>query len=436
MFAGFVERPNLQATVNINSVLVELLDQHGHRDVIDNIRTLLERGQIELTASAKYHALLPFLPEHEVKRQIILNDQAHKKYFGDAYQPSGFFPPEMAFSAEVADIVSGMGFKWIIVDELSFPPKSGSVDYTKRYRIKGLDDFEIYFRERETSWTILSGQLGTGELLLKSLGGRAKQPGYLLTAMDGETFGHHRPGLELLLFNLADSKELPSRKVSDIATEVKNVETVTPQPSTWALMRKDLERNAPFSRWKDPDNQIHHLQWQLTEMAIKLYEEDHKLLKNIKEDKLDQSLHSDQYWWASARPWWSIEMIELGAKELYDAITDKTGKDQKLQQKAKELYHSIVFEAFDWQRSGKVDALARQEDEEFTRNVDVALPELPKEEVEKMTKRLRKEMKTAADKEQFERATQIRDRIKHIEELAADVEKPKTTSSGTQEWDS
>lgn len=435
LFRGFVERPGIKATVNINSVLIDLLDQHGHGDVIDDIRTLLEREQIELTASAKYHALLPFLPEHEVRRQVELNNRTHKKYFGDAYRPKGFFPPEMAFSKEVAVVAADLGYEWIIVDELSFPGEKLPVDYSKLYSMEGLDDFMIHFREREASWTILSGQIGTGELLVKSLGDRVDKPGYLLTAMDGETFGHHRPGLEMLFFNLADSGELDICKLSDLKGVIKDVESIEPRPSTWALMRKDLERNAPFSRWKDPDNEIHQKQWELTEMAIAAYDERHKMSDNSHEDELDKSLHSDQYWWASARPWWSIEMIESGAKELYDAIiAADVGEDMASQ--AKEIYHDIVFTAFEWQRAGKVDELSRKEDEEFTQKTDAALPQLPRKEVEKMIAQLKKEMKIAAGKEQFERATQIRNRIKGIKELAADVENPQLKTHGVKEWDS
>lgn len=434
LFAGFVDRPNLQATFNINSVLIELLDSHGHQDVIDNIRTLLEREQIELTASAKYHAMLPFLPDYEVRRQIDLNNRSHQKYFGDAYKPRGFFPPEMAFSPELAKIVADEGYEWIIVDELSYPHDELPVDFTTRYNVEGLDDFGIYFRERETSWTILSGQIGTAELLQKSLGDRLDQDGYLLTAMDGETFGHHRPGMELLLFNVADSKEMPSRKVSDLEDNIEPVRSVKPQASTWALMRKDLERNAPFSRWQDPDNEIHQMQWKLTNMAIDAYKDKHSKQKDLVEDELDQSLHSDQYWWASARPWWSIEMIELGAKELYDAIC-ASDVDQKTKDEARELYHDIVFTAFDWQREGKVDELAKAEDEEFTRNTDAQLPQLPRDEVDKIVERLKEEMKIASDKERFERAKQIRDRIKYIKELAADVDEPTVNTHGVREWD-
>ena len=62
IFRLLLEKPNAKITVNINGVLLELFEKHGHRDVIDMIEKLLSRGQLELTGSAKYHPLLPFLP--------------------------------------------------------------------------------------------------------------------------------------------------------------------------------------------------------------------------------------------------------------------------------------------------------------------------------------------------------------------------------------
>src|SRR5580765_5156251 len=66
---GLLEHPDAKVTININGVLDELLEANGETDVIEGLRTLLERGQIELTASAKYHPLLPMLSDEEIVRQ-------------------------------------------------------------------------------------------------------------------------------------------------------------------------------------------------------------------------------------------------------------------------------------------------------------------------------------------------------------------------------
>lgn len=413
---GLLAHPNARVTLNINGILDELLDQEGEHDVLEGLTELLRRGQIEMTASAKFHPLLPMLPDEEIIRQIELNNETHKKYFGDLYQPKGFFPPEMAFSRHVAEVVAGLGYKWIIVDELSFKKEQGGLDPTTLYTIPGLENFQIFFRERAMSYKILSGQLGTGSLLLESIGDRLKQDQYLLTAMDGETFGHHRPGLEHLLFEIYESDSVETSLISDLEKHFPKRTEIEPLPSTWALMEKDLEKSEPFSRWKDSRNVIHTMQWELTDLALDVMRraDRHHPAFPAAREALDRALHSDQYWWASAKPWWSLEMMERGAKELRDTIGLAPGVTNAEKQKAQEIYQNIIFTGFDWQREGLVEQLARQEDEEVRQLTDAGMPKLPKAEIEKIVANLTKEMESMAASQEFERAAQLRDRIKEL----------------------
>ncbi|MFC1662539.1 UvrB/UvrC motif-containing protein [Patescibacteria group bacterium] len=420
---GLKENSHAKATVNINGILCELLAKYNGQDVLDDLRLLIKRGQVELTGSAMYHPLLPTLPEDEIKRQIKLNTEASKKFFGQLYQPNGFFPPEMGFSKKVAEVAQAMGFRWVIADELSFGKDINQIDYSVIYEVAGLKNFYIFFRERKMSYKILSGQLGTGELLIDSLGDRLHKDEYLLTAMDGETFGHHRPGMEHLLFEIYKSKKLETVNVSELIGLFADRKSVDPLPSTWALMEKDLENNAPFSRWNDPKNIIHKKQWQLTNLAIKTT---HRLDKDDKSyakvrPALDRAIHSDQFWWASAKPWWSLEMIEAGAKELKDTILINSKATKKEKDQAISLYQDIIFTGFEWQRDGTVERLSKEEDEEVRQRTDQGMPKLPKSEIKKIILNINKEMKAVADKQEFERAAQLRDRIKELESYAKEA---------------
>jgi alpha-amylase/alpha-mannosidase (GH57 family) len=431
------EFPDAKLTLNINGILLEHFDNCGEDDVLELIKELLAKGQLELTGSAKYHPLLPFLPDEEIARQIKLNEETHRKYFGDLYKPKGFFPPEMGFNKHVAEVVAKLGYEWVIVDELSFPREKWPVDYSKIYTIEGLKNFKIYLRERKMSWIILSGQVGTGNLLIQGLGDRLNKGEYLLTAMDGETFGHHRPGLDHLLFEIYQSPDLKTILISDLPKHFQKTEPIEPLASTWALMAKDLEKKKPFSRWKDEENAIHNLQWELTNLAMGVvYKAAKKKAAGYEEARtaLDRALHSDQYWWASAKPWWSIEMIERGAKELRDSILLTPGVSQKAKNQAHELYKSILFTAFDWQREGVVDALAHSEDEEIRQRTDVGIPKLPKEEIDKMVANLEREVKLLAERQEFERAAQIRDRIAELKRYEEEAPAPRFSPEGDKEW--
>ncbi|MEA1958096.1 MAG: hypothetical protein U9N44_00255, partial [Chloroflexota bacterium] len=76
-------RPNGRVTLNISACLIEQLDRYGLNDVIDGLRSLAGCGQIEFTASAMYHPILPLIPRSEVVRQIELNTAVNRRFFGD-----------------------------------------------------------------------------------------------------------------------------------------------------------------------------------------------------------------------------------------------------------------------------------------------------------------------------------------------------------------
>src|SRR3990172_2050658 len=406
---GLLDHPAARVTLNINGVLRDLGEEFGHKDVIEMVGQLLDRGQIELTGSAKFHPLLPKIPEDEIKRQIELNAVTLKKYFGE-YQPRGFFPPEMAYDAVVAKVAKEMGFSWIIAEELSHP---GKVAYDRIYQDQETG-ITLFFRERETSYKILSGQLGTDRLFLEALGARVWKNEYLLTAMDGETFGHHRPGMDRALMELLSLEAVPTVLISELPEKFPQVEKVSPRPSTWALMEKDLEKKVPFARWDDPDNEIHKAKWELTDLAIKAVtgSKDPGKAREL----LDRSIHSDQYWWASARPWWSLEMVERGAYDLKETVLAVEDAPEEVKRQAQDLYFKIITTGFAWQRTGKVEALAKAEDEEIRMRTDASLGDLPKEEIEKMVAHIKAEMEEVALHQEYERAALLLDRIRELEE--------------------
>lgn len=421
LISGLRAHPRARLTLNINAGLTELFDQYGCQDVIAGIKELAERGQVELTASAKYHPFLPLMPAEEIIRQIKLNTETNKKYFGDAYQPVGFFPPEMAYSRDVAEVIAQQGYHWIILDELAFSGKTNDIDWSSLYTLTGRDDFYVFFRERDTSFRILSAEIGmsvfSSGMLIKLLGDRINKDEYLITAMDGETFGHHRPGLEQLLFDLYDTPELQSATLTELIDHFPKKKPINPRPSSWALMKKDIEQNTPYSRWKDKDNEIHEMQWELTNLAIASVHamNTHDAHYAKVREQLDRAVHSDQYWWASAMPWWSIEMIEAGAKELKDiTLTSTATKINK--KRARELYQQIIFTAFDWQRSGKVDTLAKSADEDVTQRITTDMPYIPEDEFNRMVENLEKQMREAAEAKEYERAAQIRNRVTELTE--------------------
>lgn len=429
--------PQMKLTLNVNAVLCELWEKYGHNEVIANLKTVVQRGQVELTGSAKFHPLLPKLPDSEIYRQVFLNELGLNKYFG-VFGPlmvrkdssistdgsvviKGFFPPEMAYAPALAKVIKGFGYDWILAEELSYSPKFGEVDYSALH--KDVDSgLTVVFRDRYSSFKILSGQLGTPRLFLDEYKGK----NVLVTAMDGETFGHHRPGLDKTLAQLYTDSEVKGCSITEYTKTLSEVREVKTYPSTWALMENEAKNGIPFARWEDSANEIQVAQWDLTTLAIEVVNASGSKVEGLEfvqetpwvkaRYQLDRSLHSDQYWWASAKPWWSLEMIERGAKELLDAVLLVPDASEEVKTRARDLYFKIITTGFEWQREGKVDELAAKNDEEIMMMIAEDLGKYSKEDLENMIAQQEKEMLELAKNEEFERATHPRNRIRELRE--------------------
>lgn len=355
--------PSAKITLNINACLTEQLARYGLTDVIDGLRDLAERGQIEFTGSAMFHPILPLIPREEIVRQIELNTAVNRRYFGDIYRPEGFFPPEMCYSAAVAEVVRAMGFRWIIVDEVAYNGKLGSVGDDFLYRIQGLDDFHVFFKERPFSAGITYGAFAEAKPFLQALDDRLERKSYLLTGTDGEVYGHHRPGQEKLLEEIFARGEPQTCTISDLIPLFPTKETVDPLPSSWSTWEDEMARGIPYPQWHYPGNDIHTLQWELCNLAIATvesvapgvegYEEAHHLL--------DEGLHSCQYWWASCRPWWDVGMIEAGAAKLAQSVHElKDVVEWGTVVAAERLKDEISAKAREWHATGKAQDLKQE----------------------------------------------------------------------------
>lgn len=353
---------NIRLTININGVLLELFDKYGHRDLLDILRDIGNEGRIEFTGSSKHHAFLPLLSDDEISRQIKINNETNKFFLGSAYNPKGFFPPEMAYKEEIAQIVQELGFEWIILDEIAHSGSVGTVDYNKIYNIKN-SKLKVFFRERRVSNLIMSAVVRSKETLTEALKEDLSSGRYLITAMDVETFGHHRPGLEKMLFDVFNTPEFELVKISELPQHYNESDDVSPIKSTWASSEDDIKRDVQFLSWNDPENIIHKFQWGLLNLVL---EEFYKIDKNISvydvlQDKMDTALSSDHFWWASAKPWWSVEMIESGAWVLLEAIRSFPDVSREKLEKAGNFYERIISTALNWQRSGKIRQMMKEQ---------------------------------------------------------------------------
>lgn len=436
LIRGFLKEPKTKITLNINAVLSELLFEHGYRDVIDDIKMLVEMGRVELTGSAKFHAFLPFLPESEVERQISLNHETNKRYFGSAFNPKGFFPPEMAYSPKVAEVAARLGYKWIILDEVSMVAKDDEVLFNDSIHKIGELDIDVFFREKAPSNLIMGALVRSAKSLESAMKDRLGQDQYLITAMDGETFGHHRPGLEQIIFDIMKSDAFDNVLISELETFYPKGGPVTPLDSTWASSIKDAKAGNPYNLWYDKSNKIHEHEWELATLAItalhdsaysdvkypsmleesiswnemtneqRLGEENKRQWLKAR-DALDRALNSDPWWWASAKPWWSVEMIEKGMYALFNVINLIPDATDETKDMAEDLYKRILFTAHEWQRKGIVDQMEINDSKE--RRIPLSKRFGATDHYKALLEALKIQERKAAENREYEQAIKWRD---------------------------
>lgn len=347
--------PQAKITLNINAVLTQQLDLYGLSDVISGLREMAERRQIEFTGSAIYHPILPLIPRDEVIRQIEMNTQVNRHYFGDVYSPRGFFPPEMCYSLDLAKIVRELGFQWIIVDEIAYDGKIGSAKDDVVYEVAEADGLVVFFKERPFSAGVTYGKYPASAPFLRALGDRLDRKCYLLTGTDGEVYGHHRPGQEKLLEEVWARRQPPTCTVSELLEFFPQRQKARPLPSSWSTWEDEIARGIPYPQWQYPGHELHDQQWQLTRLALDLVKSVPDQTHGYSEARhlLDEGLHSCQYWWASCRPWWDTGMIEAGARKLYDAVLKvRVALPAEKVQQASALLNSVLATASRWQETG------------------------------------------------------------------------------------
>jgi hypothetical protein len=155
------------------------------------------------------------------------------------------------------------------------------------------------------------------------------------------------------VFETPDFDLIPISDLSKYFTETKEI---IPAKATWASSKQDIENSSQFLSWSDPENIIHKWQWAFTDLLLKeVYALDKSNPRyDLVRKKMDIALASDHFWWASAKPWWSLEMIEDGAFRLLDTLRHIPNLSKEKLEQGRDFYEHIIATAFNWQRTGKI----------------------------------------------------------------------------------
>jgi len=393
--------PHAKATVNINGVLTEMLSESGYSDVLDKLRELAMGGQIEFTGSGMYHPILPLIPRKEAERQIRHNHSVNRDLLGEVYSPRGFFPPEMCYSRDIIEPVLESRHEWLILSGVAC-----SVPWP-------MDVIHRVGSEKESLAVLFRDDILSNKISFKNIDGKdfvehlrgLRSNGnnvYVITAMDAETFGHHIQHWEKLfladvyetlgtaptgvraqkpldeqhrkLFELqraGDENAVDIVTISELLDTFPHGSLIEPKPSSWSTTEDDIKLRNFYPLWNAPDNCLHEMLWEhlhlVTNMVHKAIEVSDTTVSrhytSIARTTLDPALHSDQFWWASHRPMWNINMVHRGLSLQRVTMLNafKAIRSSNCDPEIKKEYQYKVLAAR-WVAGNIIDILTSEED--------------------------------------------------------------------------
>ena len=106
--------PGVKATFHFSGSTLEWLESR-HPEMIDLLKKLLRRGQIELLGGGCYEPVMAIIPERDRRHQLAANRGIIERIFG--ITPAGAWIAERVWEPELARTLSGEGLKFSVVDD-------------------------------------------------------------------------------------------------------------------------------------------------------------------------------------------------------------------------------------------------------------------------------------------------------------------------------
>ncbi len=342
LFSVLEQHDNVKFTLNINGVLIEMLYEFDLGDTMELIKNLASESKIEIVGTAKFHPILPVIPQKEIYHQIQMNEEINIREFGKIWEKKGFFPPELAISSRVVEIVNELGYKWILQSGIACPVEEKGVDWPYDKIYCSPNGLQLFFRDDILSNKISFKKITAKEFIkdikikYKDKKQDYKNDTYILTAMDGETFGHHiknyeKAFLDKALELLTEKDDIKTVFISDLDQYFPIVKkAITPKESSWSTSYSDMLDEIPYPLWKHPDNNIHKYYWKIIKSLNDLMDLADNLDLTAKWEIenyyntarwfYDRGLHSCPIWWANPQNGtWSPNLIYNGLELLLKA---------------------------------------------------------------------------------------------------------------------
>ncbi len=138
-----LDYPRVRISLHTSGPLLEFIEQHHIDAYLDTVRTLVNRGQVELVGGGYYEPVLQLLPERDRVEQIQLMSKELERLFG--VRPTGLWMTERVWEPQLARSLALAGARWTLLDDNGFE-KAG---------VSGSDLFHTYVTEEENYPVVL-----------------------------------------------------------------------------------------------------------------------------------------------------------------------------------------------------------------------------------------------------------------------------------------
>jgi len=345
----FENNPTCKVTFNFTGSLTEIFIKEKKFELIDRIRLLVDRKQVELVGTAMYHPILPLIPNKEIVRQIHLNETINSKYFKEQWTSNilsgrGFYLPEIAYSNESLKIIHDLGFKWITIDR-------SSIDYYAKI------DWTVKYKEKNTKTDLLirNSYLYNDNTLSKPI----IENDNLIFIEDGED--KLIPTKDNLYWNIKLKNILGKDILLNYMTSGEyflslsstNINYVDLNNGNWEITEDEYLQKSFYHIWDNKNDELHQLLWNLINDILELvHKQENDKNNEFIRNQLDMALSSCTWWWVDGRfNGYYPTAIQKGLDIMINTIRsfDKLELDTRL--KFEKIYSQILYKI--WERHWK-----------------------------------------------------------------------------------
>ncbi len=111
------EHPDIPFTFHYSGCLLEWLEGH-HPDFIQQLKSLVARGQVEIMGGGFYEPILSMLTEDDIQEQVTSFSEYLERLFGA--RPQGAWLAERVWEQTLARLLADAGIKYTVVDDTHF----------------------------------------------------------------------------------------------------------------------------------------------------------------------------------------------------------------------------------------------------------------------------------------------------------------------------